>query len=299
METRAAYAVVGAFVLALVAGLVVAVLWFAHGQFAEKNTRYDIYFASVSTGLVNGSPVQLSGVQVGRVIGVAIDPQNSSRVRVTIEVVASAPIRSDSVASIEVTSLTGGAVVAITPGSSDAPPIVISEGQRYPVIWSRESSLQQVVANVPQLIAKITDLADRMSSTLDDKNRAAIAATLDNLSRITATAAAHSSDLDQMFAEGAASAKGLRQTIDKISAAVDRFDQVAGQLGTTVRDIDGLVKDNRAPLKEFTENGLGELRDLVVQTNTLVGAMTRTVDSLERDPSRLIYGDRREGYRPQ
>jgi phospholipid/cholesterol/gamma-HCH transport system substrate-binding protein len=48
METRAAYAVVGAFVLTLIAGLVVAALWLANAQFSQGKTRYDIYFASVS-----------------------------------------------------------------------------------------------------------------------------------------------------------------------------------------------------------------------------------------------------------
>jgi hypothetical protein len=27
--------------------------------------------------------------------------------------------------------------------------------------------------------------------------------------------------------------------------------------------------------------------------------LSRTVNALDRDPSRLIYGDRREGYHPQ
>ena len=62
---------------------------------------------------------------------------------------------------------------------------------------------------------------------------------------------------------------------------------------------DALVKENRAPLKEFTSGGLDQLRQLVAETHTLVTAMTRAVDGLERDPSSLLYGDRREGYRPQ
>ena len=306
METRAAYVAVGGFVLALVAGLVIAALWFAHGQLARPQARYDIYFASVVSGLVEGSAVQISGVQVGRVIWVTLDPNDPQRVRVTVEVAANAPIRSDSVASIESQALTGGAWVSITPGTNAAPPITTIDDQNYAVIWSRDSDIQQVVANIPQLLAKLTDLADRAESVLDDRNRASLTATLDNLNRLTATLAASSGNLDRLLADGAADAKEFRQTITGMTAAVDRanvaiekIDGVVADTSTTVRDVDKLVKDNQAPLKDFTENGLGELRQLVARTETLVASLTRAADTLERDPSTLIYGDRRQGYRPQ
>ncbi len=299
METRAAYVAVGTFVLALVVSLLVVVLWLAHAQFNEDKARYDIYFASVGTGLVQGSPVRVSGVQVGRVVRVALDPQNPARVRVTVEVGADAPIRSDSVASIEITALTGGAAVEITPGSKSAPPIQMTADETYPVIWSRESDIQQVVASIPDLLAKIMDLTERLSATVDDRNRASFAATLDNLSRVSAVAAARSNEIDRLFVDGAADMKDLKAAIASINDAATRVDKVAATAGDAVRDIQGLVQDNRAPLKQFTENGLDELQQLLAQANTLVASMTRTVDLLERDPSRLIYGDRRQGYRPQ
>ena len=299
METRAAYVVVGTFVLALTGVLVVAVLWLAHAQFSQQNTRYEIYFASVATGLVEGSPVRVSGVQVGRVVGIALDPLNSARVRVTVEVGADAPIRADSVASIEITALTGGAAVEISPGSQAAPPIQIQEGQRYAVIWSRDSGIQKVVSNLPDLLVKITDLSERLASTMDDKNRAALAATLENLSRISAAVAARSADLDHLIVDTAADAKDFRQAIASINAAAQRVDTVAAQAGDAFRDFDRLVKDNQKPLQEFTQNGLDEFRQLMVRAQTLVAAMTRAADTIERDPSRLLYGDRRQGYRPQ
>jgi len=44
---------------------------------------------------------------------------------------------------------------------------------------------------------------------------------------------------------------------------------------------------------------LPQFQQLAVDTRALVGELSRAVGSLERDPSRLLYGDRREGYRPQ
>jgi len=299
METRAAYVAVGAFVLALTTGVLVAVLWLAHAQFNEEKTRYDIYFAYVGTGLVQGSPVRISGVTVGRVVRVGLDPENPGRVRVTVEVNGDAPIRSDSVASIEITSLTGGAAVEITPGSRAAPPIQITDNEPYPIIWSRESDIQQLVASIPDLLNKITDLAVRLSDTVDDKNRAALASTLDNLNRITAVAAARSDDIDHLIVDGAADMKDLKQAITSLNDAALRVDKLASNAGDAVHDFQSLVNENRAPLKQFTENGLEELQQLVTRSNALVDSMSRAVDALDRDPSRLLYGDRRQGYRPQ
>ncbi len=299
METRANYVAVGAFVVALLVGIALAALWLASAQFGSHGTRYDIYFANVGTGLIEGSPARVSGVQVGRVIKVELDPENTKRVRVTIEVTETAPIRSDSVAKVEVTSLTGGAAIEITAGSNDAPPIVQAEGQRYAVIWSKESGIQQIVDTVPQLVIKLNDLTDALSKTVDDNNRAALATTLNNLAQFSASLAAHSDDTGRFLSDAASDAHDLHQTIANLNDTIQKLSQVTVQANTALRDLDGLVQDNRGPLKEFTQHGLDELRHLVGDTRNLVSSMTRTVDRLDSDPSSLLYGDRRQGYKPQ
>ncbi|HKW54755.1 MAG TPA: MlaD family protein, partial [Stellaceae bacterium] len=156
METRANYVAVGAFVLLLLAGAVVALLWLARGQFNRESTYYDIYFSGSVTGLAQGSAVRYNGIQIGRVVEIRIDPQNTSQVRATIEVdQAAAVIKSDVVASLEVQGLTGAAFIEITGGSQGAPPLQRREGERYPVIASRPSGLQQVVTSAPEALARL------------------------------------------------------------------------------------------------------------------------------------------------
>jgi phospholipid/cholesterol/gamma-HCH transport system substrate-binding protein len=299
METRANYVAVGAFVVALLAGIVVAVLWFARGELANSVSRYEVYFASVGSGLVKGSPVRVSGVQLGRVVSVALDPDNPTRVRVTMDIDSAAPIRSDSVASLELQSLAGTTAIEITPGSPDAPLIVIGPDQDYPVIWSRQSNLDQIVDAVPNLVAKISTLADELDQVLDEKNRQSFADTLDNLSQLTAVAAAHREDLARLLEDSASDARDLHQSIANLSDATQKLDHIADQANTTVKDVDGLVQENRGPLKQFTQSGLQQFQQLTSDARALVAELGRTLDNLDRDPSRLLYGDRREGYHPQ
>jgi len=299
METRASYIAVGLFVVALLTGLIVAVLWFAGRQLAESNTRYETYFASVGSGLSAGSPVRVNGVQLGRVAEVALDPDNPTRVRVTMDISSNAPIRSDSVATLEIQSLAGTTAIEISAGTKNAPPIEIQPDQRYPVIWSRESNLSQIVGAVPNLLLKITALADQLQEVVNEKNRQAIADTLDNLSQLTAVASEHREDLAHLFQDSAADARDLNQAIANLNQMTKKLDQVADQASTAMRDINGVVRENRASLKDFTQNGLQQFQQLAVDVRSLVAELSRTINTLDRDPSRLIYGDRREGYRPQ
>lgn len=301
METRASYVAVGAFVIVLLSGLVVAALWFAHGQLAQHVTRYETFFASVGSGLTEGSPVRVSGVELGHVVSVGLDADNPARVRVrvTMDIAADAPIRSDSVATLEIQSLAGTTAIEITPGSKDAPPIALEPGHRFPVIWSRESNLGQIVDAVPNLITKLNVLTDEVQHVVDDKNRQALADTLDNLAQVTAVAAAHREDIARLLQNSATDAQDLHQAIVNLNEATQKLDRVADQASTALTNLNGMVQENRAPLKDFTQNGLAQFQQLAVDARSLVGQLSRTLDTLDRDPSRLLYGDRREGYHPQ
>jgi phospholipid/cholesterol/gamma-HCH transport system substrate-binding protein len=299
METRASYIAVGLFVVTLLAGLVVALLWFAGRQLADHSTRYETYFASVGSGLSAGSPVRVNGVQLGRVAEVALDPADPTRVRVTMDIDRDAPIRSDSVAVLEIQSLAGTTAVEISAGSKDAPPIELGPDQRYPVVWSRESNLSQIVDAVPNLLLKITTLTDQLQDVVNEKNRQAITATLDNLSQLTAVASAHREDLARLLQDSATDARDLHQSIDNLNNMTKKLDQMADQANAAIRNLNAVVQENRAPLKDFTQNGLQQFQELAVDVRSLVAELSRTINALDHDPSRLIYGDRREGYRPQ
>ena len=66
METRSNHVLVGAVVLAMLAGLLLFAVWLA--GLSNKATRcFDIYFAQAVGGLNKGSTVSFSGVPVGQI----------------------------------------------------------------------------------------------------------------------------------------------------------------------------------------------------------------------------------------
>src|ERR1700754_4871025 len=144
METKANYVAVGGFVLACVIGLVGTVMWLAGAQYSQEYSYYQAFFKGPVTGLGKGTVTRYNGIDVGRVKDLAFDPSDPQRVIVTLQVQPGLNIREDSVASIDSQGLTGGSYVEISGGTAKSPLLVAKEGQKYPVIRTKQSTLQQL-----------------------------------------------------------------------------------------------------------------------------------------------------------
>jgi phospholipid/cholesterol/gamma-HCH transport system substrate-binding protein len=316
METRAPYVAVGVFVVLLIAGLVVAVLWFAQVQFREQVSYYDIYFKGSVTGLTVGSPVRDNGIPVGRVAEIRLDPSDPSRVRVTAEITGAVAIKEDTVASLELQGLAGGINVELTGGTREAPDLTLKPGERYPVIASRQSGLQQVVTTAPELMDRIIELSDQLRKLLSPQNVQDVSETLDNFRKLSEVAASRSGEIDSAIDNGAQALKGLHNTLDSANAILASLKQLVApqggmqetlksisdashQIGLLAQHIDQIVVANGPQVTELTKHSVTDIDNLTQQTQALVQQLSRIADSIERDPTRVIYGDRREGYKPQ
>ena len=123
METRARYALIGLFMLAVIAASFAFVYWLENkGGFAQRES-YRIKFQGSVSGLLVGSSVLFNGIRVGEVTGLGLDPEAPQDVVATIAVDPNTPIRGDTVVMIETQGLAGGAAVALKGGSADSPPV--------------------------------------------------------------------------------------------------------------------------------------------------------------------------------
>jgi phospholipid/cholesterol/gamma-HCH transport system substrate-binding protein len=320
METQARHILVGSFVIAILAAILIAVVWIAGVEPGRKPAIFDIYFTGSVTGLAEGAAVRYSGVQIGRVQDISLDPDNVERVRVRIEVDRPAVVKEDAVASLEVQGITGYAFVQITGGRKDSPVLQAKEGERYPVIQSTPSRLEKVFQSAPELLDRALLIADRLSAVLDDSNREALTQTLQNLQNATAALGGKGSEINGILIESAETMRELRKTlasinrlsdglntslvakdgaIDKLSSALGNADTAVRKLSDVSTRLDAMVQENRPALREFSQRGLGELNQLITETRQLVAGLSRLASEIERDPARFFFGDRREGYRPR
>jgi phospholipid/cholesterol/gamma-HCH transport system substrate-binding protein len=313
METRANYAAVGAFVLAMVLLAFGAVVWLAGGQLNAPQTRYTIYFSGPVSGMREGAAVEYNGVPVGKVEDIRIDPDNVALVQTTVAIDPALTIRKDAVATLQSNLLSGVSFVQITGGTQDAPPLKVEGNERYPVIRSKPSTLASVAASGPELMNKLNATVDRFSMILDERNREALAESLDNLRVFTAGLAARNSDLAELAgnanAATAAASKllvGIERSYagpdgigTRLTGAISDFDKVAKNLADTNKQLQVALQDIRPGLRSFSEQTLTNVGSLIAETRQLVASANRVVSNVERDPTSLLFGDRREGYKPR
>jgi phospholipid/cholesterol/gamma-HCH transport system substrate-binding protein len=323
METRAHYVAVGAFVLTMLFLAFVAVLWLAGTQFSSSFAHYDIYFEGPVTGLNTGARVEYIGIPVGAVSDIEfvtdkeiLAANGGKPIRVTVQIKNSVEIKKDDSATIQTNILSGVSFILIGQGKS-AEPIEARRGERYPVIRSRRSTLSSLTARGPQLLDKLDVILDHVDDVLSDDNRKAFAAILDNLQKISSNVAAHSDEIASNAGEALKSAaalftnldnsyskpNGLKDqlsvALDKASTALTDFDKLAKGLSDTNHDLGGAVQDIRPGLRNFSQHTLGDVEAMVGETRQFISGLSRLASQLERDPSRLLFGDRREGYQPK
>jgi len=107
MESKANYALVGVFVLAVLAAVLSFVLWFSNAQFDQQYDDYEVVFQGAVRGLSQGSEVRFNGLPVGEVTGLGLDANNSNAVIAKIQVQANTPVHIDSTAQLEPQGLRG------------------------------------------------------------------------------------------------------------------------------------------------------------------------------------------------
>lgn len=329
METRAGYALVGAFVLALFLGGLGLAIWFGDIRLAQDVRAYRIEFAGSVGGLSVGSPVRYHGVPVGSVTDIRIDPDDVERVVVLVSVDTAVPLKVDMYATLESQGLTGVGFIQIQGGSRQAPNIESADG-RPALIPSRASRLEKVFESAPEIAGQLVTLIARLQGFLSDENQAATRDILRNLATVSASLAQHTVDIENAVVDGAAAAADVRAAMadftplikdlrgnfktitEEISVTLsaargtvtgldsevgrlsDRLAVTTERIGGTATQLEALVAEARPGMRDFSNSGLYELTQFLFEARELVGNLDRVVRQINSDPSQFLFG-RREG----
>lgn len=314
METRAHYVAVGAFVLAIIVLAFVAVLWLGRFEVSRVEKNYYIFFKGSVAGLNKGSAVQYNGIPVGRVIDVRVDRDNISQIQVTVEIDSSlVAIKSDARAFLDTNLLSGVSTIQIRGGTQQARDLQPKPGHKYPIIQPGRSELEEVKASLPELTAELKTAAGNLNSLLDAKNRQAVADSLQNIRTVTAAFADHTQEIGVILdnTNTAVLAAGtLLQHVDQsytargglkdqVSQTLRDYDRVAANLTDTAHQLQATIGDLRPGIRNFVQTTLPGVDDFVNDGQLLAGNLNQFVVQLQRDPTRLLFGDRRAGYQPR
>jgi phospholipid/cholesterol/gamma-HCH transport system substrate-binding protein len=300
MEREANYAAVGAFVLLVTLAGALFVYWYSDTREHRNYNRYEIYFTGSVSGLEKGAAVRYLGVPVGRVNDLRIDPRDSSRAEVIVDIDASTPVSEHTVAKLQLQGVTGLLYIDLSEdrsGKLPAPPVA---SIRYPVIRSAPSQFDVLLAGMPELLAAAGNLVNRADRLLSDENIAAVTSAVGNLDKASAGLPRTMHDLNSLIAElrGASSelaasahtAHGILQSVDPdVRVSAQRMRVIADNLADATSQLDKAIAENRQDIRAFTRQGLPEIERFVREGRAAAHDIRELSNSLRENPAQLLY----------
>ncbi len=298
METKVNFAVVGAFVLVLGAGLIAGVLWFSSGgMYRRAYDVYQIYMSESVSGLNLDAPVKYRGVEVGRVRRLALAPGDVQLVQLTLDIERGTPVKQDTVAVLRVQGLTGIAYVELSGGGPDSPQLEAKPGQAYPVIRSGPSLMVRLDSAITALLTNVNRTSESMSALMDDENRRAFKQTLGELRVLAHTLAARSAAIDSSLLNAARAMDNtarltadLPRLVERVQTSADGFDRMTGEVARAGKEANATLAGARADLREATGDILPEARTLVSDLREVTGSLKRFSEQVEQNPGILLFG---------
>ena len=295
METRSNYVMVGAVTVALIAGLLLFIVWLA-GISGKSSKCYDIYFPAVG-GINNGSNVSFSGVPVGQVDKISLLPNRPEFVWVRISVKPETPVLEGTTAQIKSISLAGANEIQLDGAQRGRPPITQMGPQGCPVIPASSSGLSALLNSAPELLERIQRLTERLTELLSDKNQNAISDILENIDATTGVLRQRAPEMADAIGDvriaahnaGVAAANVAALTANTNRLVTEEGRPAAQDLRTAIAhvqqatdNLNSMVSDARPGVQNFSKSTLPEANRLVHDLRDLSQSLKQVSDRVNR-----------------
>ena len=298
MDDKVNYPLVGAFVLLLGAALVAGVLWLAAGAHGGK--RYSAYQSIMResvAGLNVDAPVKYLGVDVGKVKEIAIDPEDSSQVRLRLLIEHGTPIKVDTEAVLKTQGLTGIAYVELSGGTADSPPLRGAAPGDVPTIRSKPSLGTRLESVLTSVLASVDRVSTSLNEALDAESRAAFRQILADTATLTRALASQQAALGSGIADAARTARNTARASERLASAVDRVAAAADSVDAMAKAVNRAgdltarsVEDAAGGVREIRVNAAPALEQLLGELNQLAVSLQRLSEQTERSPNSLLMG---------
>jgi phospholipid/cholesterol/gamma-HCH transport system substrate-binding protein len=257
----------------------------------------------------------------------------SEKVEVTVAVAWNIDIRERSYAVFEKPFIAGASYIQIV-GRLDVDEIKPKKklGQKpYPEIREGASFLQVTSTSAQELLSKAGTTVDRLNELLNPDNLAAVSNSLRSLDTTLAGIAKQDKAIQSTLAELPEAVAEFNKTFAKLNTTADRLSLIAMELGpqdeatrkalagkepsdvkkaivearaaltqinAASTQLNQLIAGSRAPIQQFSENGLVELSYAIRELRQLTANLNIIAAKIERDPAGFVFSGK-QGYVPK
>ncbi len=284
METRANYALIGLFTLAVLASAIMFVTWFSGADKRGTRVVYKVVFTTSVSGLSRGAQVLFNGLKVGEVTAIDLmdDP---GQVYAMIDVDRRTPVKVDTRARLEYQGLTGVGSIALAGGTPDAAALQSTDGTP-PTILAERSEFQNILETVQRLSGKTESVLENVDKLILG-NSENVGRMIVNLRTFSDALAANSDGLKDFMAgmsELGRAVKPVAENLERLTRDLDErivaIDPKAiTSIVANVQDLSAKLNDSANPesIKQFL-TGMADLGRAAKPIADDIQKVTRDLD---------------------
>ncbi|QAX82556.1 MCE family protein [Pseudomonas sp. DTU12.3] len=312
METRAHHVLIGLFTVIVVAGALLFGLFLAKSSVDTEFKDYEIVFSEAVSGLSKGSPVQYSGIKVGDVINLRLDPKDPRRVLARIRLAGDTPVKEDTQAKLALAGITGTSIIQLSGGTPESPKLTGHDG-KLPLIVASPSPISRLLNDSNDLMSGITALLQNANQMFSSENVERVSKTLAHLEQTTGTINDQRGDIKQAMQQlatvGKQAGSMLEQTSllmrnanglinDQGKQALGSAEQAMKSLEQSTTTISTLLSKNESSLDNGMQ-GLNGLAPAIRELRETLTSLRAISQRLEANPSGYLLGrDKNKEFTP-
>ncbi|MDF1795597.1 MAG: MlaD family protein [Coxiellaceae bacterium] len=299
MDNKVNYTLVGTFVILLVAVLVVIFIWLEGLNKQDEAVHYQVLMNESVAGLTPKAQVTFNGVKIGSVQTIELDPKDPQKVRLVLAVKANTPINQSTVAMLKSQGITGVTYVGLSATRRDAPALKKQPGQTYATIPSKPSLLETLSDALEDVTQNIKQLTVSVGKIVDDKNRKAIADSLQSIKQVTKNLAQNQRNFNEIIDSTqvltkniAVSTKDLPETVKQLNKTLIALKGMARKITKTGDSIDSTMEGANALVQNVSQQVVPQTTELVTTINATIREINHLTNQLQNNPSMLLRGQK-------
>lgn len=281
MDSRINFFKVGLFVSIISFFLVVFIFWL--GKYGLEDKKYDeyiTYFSESVSGLNIGSSIKYKGFDVGVVKDIKIDPHNSERIQIDIQIQKGTPIKEDNFAVLGNLGITGLKYIELQGGSKDSQ-LLSANSKGTKIIASKRSALSSFVDSTEDITKELILLLVQIKKVLDDRNLANFSAilsnsekTMQNIENFSSYLVKNQEKIDELLnsiktlsINGSSSFKSVQESSDQFKILISKIQEEFDKGSFDIRSLTQDSLDSLTSLIKSFEDSLNETQDLINNIN--------------------------------
>lgn len=312
METRAHHVMIGLFTVIVVASAMLFGLWLAKSSVDTAFKDYEVVFNEAVSGLSRGSSVEYSGIKVGDVILLRLDPEDPRRVLARIRVSGETPIKEDTQAKLALNGITGTSIIQLSGGTPESPELK-GKGNKLPVIIALPSPISRLLTSSNDLMTSINMLLENANRLFSTENIDRLSATLVHLEQTTGVIAEQRDDIRVALQQLGQFSKQASTTLDQTSQlmrnangllnnqgkqVLGNAEQAMQSLAQSTDTINKMLQNNHDAINNGAQ-GLGELGPAIRELRDTLASLRTITRRLEANPGGYLLGrDKNKEFEP-